>query len=57
VIEEEREFLHREALFENENKQVVLENEKLQESLDKYCIERDKFEREAMKIKEQAEKD
>ncbi len=35
----------------------MLENERLQEQLDKYCIERDRFEREALKIKEQAERD
>jgi len=36
---------------------VSMDNEKLQEQLDKYCIERDHFDREALKIKEQGERD
>ncbi len=57
VGEEEREVQVKEQHFELENKNVTLENERLQEQLDKYCIERDRFEREALKIKEQAERD
>ncbi|CDW83861.1 UNKNOWN [Stylonychia lemnae] len=57
VSEEEREFQMREQEFEQENKQVVMDNEKLHEQLDKYCIEKSHFDREAMKIKEQAERD
>lgn len=57
VAEEERATQQREAMVENESKDLALEHERLQEGLDKYCIERERFEREAMKVKEQAERD
>lgn len=57
ITEEEREMTVKEMHFDQENKSVMLDNERLQEQLDKYCIEKDKFEREAMKVKDQAERD
>ena len=35
----------------------MLDNEKLKEHLDKYCIDRGNFDRDAMRVKEQAERD
>ena len=56
-IDEERAFYAKEQEFEQENKLLSIENEKLHEQLDKYCIEKDLFDREAYKIKDQAERD
>ena len=57
MAEEEREFMQKEYDYEAENKQVTLDNERLQEHLDKFCIERGNFDREALRVKEQAERD
>lgn len=57
AVEDERVFFQKEQEFEQENKLLTLENEKLHEQLDKYCIEKDLFDREAYKIKDQAERD
>lgn len=56
-IKEEQEFDQKQAAFDDEHNAVVAENDALQEELDKYCIEKDTFDRQAQQVKEKGERD
>jgi len=53
----ERAFDQRQAEFDDEHNKVVAENDALQEELDKYCIEKETFDRQAQQVKEKGERD
>lgn len=57
LIEQEREFAGKEGEFEQENRLVALDNERLHEQSERHAIERDLFEREAARLKVEAERD
>lgn len=57
VLKEEQAFDKKLNQFEQENNKVAIENDHLQEELDKYCIEKENFEREAEAIKDKGLRD
>lgn len=52
VIRQEYEFEKKQQEFDDEHNKVVTENDALQEELDRYCIEKEKFDRHAQLVKE-----
>lgn len=57
VLRDENEFEKKQSDFDDEYNKVVAENDALQEELDKYCIEKEQFDRNAQQVKEQGEQD
>ena len=51
MADEERELAVRESQYEQENRGVALENERLHEQGERLAREREMFEREALKLK------
>ena len=47
VIRQEYEFDKKRQEFDDEHNKIVSENDTLQEQLDKYCMEKEKFDRHA----------
>lgn len=57
VLKEQDEFWRKRTEFEDKHNKVIIQNEALQEELDKYCIEKEKFEVDAQSIKDKGEAD
>lgn len=57
VLRDETEFDKKQSDFDDAYSKVVEENDALQEELDKYCIEKEQFDRHAQQVKEQGEQD
>ena len=57
VIRQEYEFDKKRQEFDDEHNKIVSENDTLQEQLDKYCMEKEKFDRHAQQVKEKGEQD
>jgi len=57
VVKEEYTFDKKQLVFEQEHCKVTQANDALQEELDKYCIEKETFDRFALQIKQQGEQD
>ena len=55
VIRQNTEFDRKQTSFDDEHNKIIAENDALQDDLDKYCIEKDQFDRNAQQIKEKGE--
>jgi chromosome segregation ATPase len=57
VVKEEHAFSKKKQAFEEEYNKVTIKNDQLQEELDRYCLEKEQFDREAQAVKEKGEQD
>ena len=53
----EKEFQQRRTEFEEQNKIVMMHNDQLQESMDRFNMEKESFEKKAFAVKQQGEMD